>query len=101
PGTTYSHLTMGEVQTLLRKKNKQINSLKLHALNLGRILLVRARHLEGHSRFVLAVSQGNIPRLHSIVVNCLKRGDSIFVAAEKLYRASSGQFHDQSYTCSD
>ncbi|KAJ6613364.1 hypothetical protein B0H10DRAFT_2191987 [Mycena sp. CBHHK59/15] len=32
PSTTYSHLTMREVQTLLRKKNKQINSLKLHAL---------------------------------------------------------------------
>ncbi|KAJ6595414.1 hypothetical protein B0H10DRAFT_2329073, partial [Mycena sp. CBHHK59/15] len=101
PSTTYSHLTMREVQTLLRKKNKQINSLKLHALNLGRILLVRARHPEGHSRFLLAVSQGNIPRLHSIVANCLKRGDSIFVAAEKLYRASSGPFHDQSYTRSD
>ncbi|KAJ6489801.1 hypothetical protein C8R45DRAFT_901419 [Mycena sanguinolenta] len=89
---------MGDLQALLHKKNKQINDLKLHGLNLSRKLLVRARHLEGHARFVLAVSQGNVPRVPSIVANCLEHGDSIFTATEKIYRAAAGAFSDRSYT---
>ncbi|KAJ6449855.1 hypothetical protein C8R45DRAFT_1128561 [Mycena sanguinolenta] len=98
PNTPYALLPMGDLQALLHKKNKQINDLKLHGLNLSRKLLVRARHLEGHARFVLAVSQGNVPRVASIVANCLEHGDSIFTATEKIYRAAAGAFPDRSYT---
>ncbi|KAJ7809128.1 hypothetical protein B0H14DRAFT_2267356, partial [Mycena olivaceomarginata] len=98
PSTPYKLLTMGDAHTLLRRKNKQINDLKLRGLNLTRTLMVRATHLEEHSRFMLAVSQGNVPRVASIVANCLKHGDSVFTAVEKIYRAAAGAFHDQSYT---
>ncbi|KAJ7842124.1 hypothetical protein B0H14DRAFT_3692846 [Mycena olivaceomarginata] len=54
--------------------------------------MVRATHLAEHSRFVL------VPRLSSIVANCIKHGDSIFTATEKIYRASTGAFRDRSYT---
>ncbi|KAJ6575900.1 hypothetical protein B0H10DRAFT_1837435, partial [Mycena sp. CBHHK59/15] len=89
---------MGDTQTFLEKKNDQINRLRLSRLDLTRTLCVRATHLEAHSRFVLAVSQGNVPRIHSIVTNCIKHGDSIFSCVEKLGRAAIGAFKDQSYS---
>jgi hypothetical protein len=60
--------------------------------------MVRATHLAEHSRFVLAVSRGDVPRLSSIVADCIKHGDSIFTATEKIYRASTGAFRNHSYT---
>ncbi|KAJ6579860.1 hypothetical protein B0H10DRAFT_2235559 [Mycena sp. CBHHK59/15] len=72
PGTRFSYLTVDNAQTLLRKKNSQINSLKLAGLTLSQTLLVRATHLAAHSRLQLAVSRGDVPRIHSIVSNCIK-----------------------------
>ncbi|KAJ7236459.1 hypothetical protein C8J57DRAFT_1247700 [Mycena rebaudengoi] len=95
--TPHAFLTMGDTQDLLKKKNAQINSLKLTGLNLSRALLVRARHLDAHSRFVHAVSQGNVPRIHSVVNNSLQHGDSIFAINDRLGLAAIGAFKDQSY----
>ncbi|KAJ6563480.1 hypothetical protein B0H10DRAFT_1702689, partial [Mycena sp. CBHHK59/15] len=98
PGTRFSYLTVNDAQTLLRKKNSQINSLKLAGLTLCQTLLVRATHLAAHSRLQLAVSRGDVPRIHSIVSNCMKNGDSIFTCIEKVGRAADGNFKDRSYT---
>ncbi|KAJ7800082.1 hypothetical protein B0H14DRAFT_2387552 [Mycena olivaceomarginata] len=98
PWTSYAYLTMQDMHALLHKKSKQINDLKLLGLNLGCTLMVRATHLAEHSRFVLAVSRGDVPRLSSIVANCIKHGDSIFTATEKIYRALTGAFRNHSYT---
>ncbi|KAJ7187789.1 hypothetical protein C8R46DRAFT_1241005 [Mycena filopes] len=96
--TPYAYLTTGHTQALLHKKEAHINNLKLSGLNLARKLMVRATHLEEHSRFVLAVSKGDVPRIGSIVANCMKHGDSIFATTEKLSRAAIGAFHDRSYS---
>ncbi|KAJ6576734.1 hypothetical protein B0H10DRAFT_1666130, partial [Mycena sp. CBHHK59/15] len=98
PGTRFSYLTVDDAQTLLRKKNSQINSLKLAGLTLSQTLLVRATHLAAHSRLQLAVSRGDVPRIHSIVSNCMKNGDSIFTCIEKVGRAADENFKDRSYT---
>ncbi|KAJ6609745.1 hypothetical protein B0H10DRAFT_1812907, partial [Mycena sp. CBHHK59/15] len=99
--TPFAYLTMGDMQKQLKLKNTQINNLKLTGLNLSRTLLVRARHLDGHSRFVLAVSKGDIPRIHSITSNHFENGGSIFSLMEKLGRAVNHAFQDQSYTLAD
>ncbi|KAJ6552345.1 hypothetical protein B0H10DRAFT_1968451 [Mycena sp. CBHHK59/15] len=98
PGTRFSYLTVDDAQTLLRKKNSQINSLKLAGLTLSQTLLVRATHLAAHSRLQLAVSRGDVPRIHSSVLNCMKNGDSIFTCIEKVGRAADENFKDRSYT---
>ncbi|KAJ6609514.1 hypothetical protein B0H10DRAFT_1813540, partial [Mycena sp. CBHHK59/15] len=98
PNTPFAFLTFDDAQTLLRKKNDQINGLKLSGLTLAQTLLVRARHLAAHSRLQIAVARGNVPRIHSIVTNCMKNGDSIFTCIEKIGRATNGTFADVSYT---
>jgi hypothetical protein len=92
------YLMMGDVIALLHQKNEKINKLKLFGLNIARTLTVHATHLDKHSRFVMAVSKGDVPRVGSIVTNSMKHGDSIFATTEKVYRASVGAFHDRSYS---
>ncbi|KAJ6614384.1 hypothetical protein B0H10DRAFT_2177014 [Mycena sp. CBHHK59/15] len=92
---------MGDAQSLLCKKNDQINGLKLVGLTLSRTLLVRATHLTAHSRLMIAVGRGDVPRIHSIVANCRKNGDSIFTCVEKIERAAKGTFNHKSYTHAD
>ncbi|PPR03132.1 hypothetical protein CVT24_008485 [Panaeolus cyanescens] len=69
------HGISGLVQ-LLRQKNKQIDFYRLHGLNQTRKLLVKARALTDHSRFVLAVASGSIKRVAQVVHVALgqKRG---------------------------
>ncbi|KAJ7906531.1 hypothetical protein B0H13DRAFT_2333370 [Mycena leptocephala] len=101
PNTTFAYLTMDDALNLLRKKNEQINSLKLAGLTLSQTLLVRATHLAAHSRLQIAVGRGDIPRIHSIVANCRKNGDSIFTCIEKIGRAAGGSFNPKSYSQAD
>ncbi|KAJ6550561.1 hypothetical protein B0H10DRAFT_2379639 [Mycena sp. CBHHK59/15] len=98
PNTPFAYLTADDAQFLLRKKNDQINALKLSGLMLAQTLLVRATHLAAHSRLQIAVGRGDVPRIHSIVANCMKNGDSIFTCVEKILRASNSNFSDKSYT---
>ncbi|KAJ6608544.1 hypothetical protein B0H10DRAFT_1955319 [Mycena sp. CBHHK59/15] len=49
----------------------------------------------------LAVSKGDIPRIHSITSNHFENGGSIFSLMEKLGRAVNHAFQDQSYTLAD
>ncbi|KAJ6459302.1 hypothetical protein C8R45DRAFT_942329 [Mycena sanguinolenta] len=97
PGTTFAYLTVDNMQTLLRKKNEQINSLKLFGLTLSQTLLVRATHLEGYSRLRIAVARNDVPRIHTIIANDLKNGASLFASLDKVSRATEGNFNPKSY----
>jgi hypothetical protein len=101
PNTRFAYLTLDDAQTLLRKKNTQINGLKLSALTLSQTLLVRATHLAAYSRLRIAVAHGDVPRIHTIVANDLKNGASIFTSLEKIGRATDGNFNPTSYTHAD
>ncbi|KAJ7811049.1 hypothetical protein B0H14DRAFT_3755845 [Mycena olivaceomarginata] len=99
--TPFAYLTIDDAQTRLRSKNEQLNNLKLAGLALSRTLLVRATHLAAHSRLRMAVARGDVPRIHSIVVNDMKNGASIFTTLEKISRATDGNFNPKSYTHAD
>ncbi|KAF7360931.1 hypothetical protein MSAN_01123100 [Mycena sanguinolenta] len=101
PGTTFAYLTVGNMQTLLRKKNDQINGLKLSGLTLSQTLLVRATHLEAYSRLRIAVARNDVPRIHTIIANDLKNGASLFASLEKVGRATEGNFNPKSYVRSE
>ncbi|KAJ7303109.1 hypothetical protein DFH08DRAFT_825958 [Mycena albidolilacea] len=100
-GTQFAYLTTGDAQTLPQKKTEELNGLKLAGLTLSRTLLVRATHLAAHSKLRIAVAQGNVPRIHSIVANDLRNGASIFATLEKIGRATEGNFDPKSYTHAD
>lgn len=97
PNTPYIWLTMHETATLLRRKNAQINRLKLAGLNMAKALFVRARHIDAYKRFVVAVGEGKIPRLHTLVSVSRKAGDSIYAILEKCNRAVREVYRPMSY----
>jgi hypothetical protein len=88
---------MDNIVNLHRKKNSQINKLKLTGPNMARSLLSRARHLDAHKHFLLAVSEGNVPWMHTLVSVSRKAGDSIYTILEKYNRAAQNVFRPLSY----
>ncbi|KAK6977174.1 hypothetical protein R3P38DRAFT_3377681 [Favolaschia claudopus] len=105
PSVTFSTFDKGRRDALPhpkvridRGKTEQINDLKLAGLSLSRTLLVRATHLEAHSRLRMAIAKNDIPRIHSIVGNDLKQGGSIFATLENISRATNRDLNPKSYT---
>lgn len=88
---------MNNLCDTLDEKNFTINELKLAGLNTMRTLLVRAQNLDAHKRFTMAVSQNNIPRLHSLVSTALKNGQSIYLILDKINLAIRGVYSPKSY----
>jgi hypothetical protein len=95
--TPYKWYTMADLIGLVQRKNAQINTLKLAGLNMAHSLLSRSRHLEAHKRFLLAVSEGNVPRMHTLVSVSRKAGDSIYAILDKYNRAARDVFRPLSY----
>jgi hypothetical protein len=82
---------------LLHQKNAQINQLKLSGLNMARLLLSRASHLDAHKRFLIAVGNGNVKGIHRLVSVSRKAGESIYTILEKCNRAVQNIYHPKSY----
>lgn len=88
---------MTSVRDILDQKNVYINKLKLSGLNMARSLLSRARVIEAYKRFVHAVSEGNVPRIHTLVSISRKAGDSINTILEKIDKAARDAYRPLSY----
>jgi hypothetical protein len=99
--TPYQWLSYDNLSELLQRKNDQINDLKLRRLNLERSLLVRARHLTDFKRFLFAVSQDDIPRLHSLAATALRQGSSVSRILEKIDLAVRQVYHPKGYAETD
>jgi hypothetical protein len=85
--TPYKWYSMANIIGLLERKNSQINDLNLAGLNMARSLLSREQHIEAHKRFLLAVSEGKVARMHTLVSISRKAGNSIYAILEKYNRA--------------
>jgi hypothetical protein len=96
--TRYEYLNTSNLHELLRRKNVQINSLKLSQLNLERSLAARARPLETFKQFVIAVGKGDIPRIHRLVATAQTNGSSIYSIMEKINLASRQAYHPKAYS---
>jgi hypothetical protein len=83
--------------TILHLKNKQLNQLRLAGLNMARSLLTRACQITALNRFVIAVGEGNIPRIHSLVSISRKAGGSIYAILENYDRAVRQIYRPMSY----
>jgi len=90
-------LTMADITTILHLKNEQLNQLCLAGLNMARSLLTRARQITALNRFVIAVGEGKVPRMHSLVSISRKAGDSIYAILEKYDRAVRQVYRPMSY----
>ena len=96
--TPYHWLTPNHMLDLLRRKNNTINTLKLRLLNATRAIAVVACHLDDYKRFVLAVSQDNIPRLQQLVAVQLWKGSGILSVLDKIKAAKNREYQAQGFT---
>ena len=60
-------------------------------------LLSCAHHLEVHKHFLLAVSEGNVPWMHTLVAVSWKAGDSIYAILNKYNHVAQDVFQPLSY----
>ncbi|KAG6907021.1 hypothetical protein DXG01_010890 [Tephrocybe rancida] len=99
--TPWAYLTPAQMYSALERKSKQVNHLKLRGLNMGRKLGVRNQKIAGWKRFVVALANGDIPRVQTIVRTGLRNGRSLYSMIEKLDKAAQRVYNPHGYEQSD
>lgn len=82
----------------MKRKERDINRLKLRGLTAAKVAAVKVRHLDEHKHFVLAIVEGNAQRLDTLVSAMTKRGYSIFAVMAKISQAKEDLNHVKGYT---
>ena len=83
---------------LLQRKNERIDFYRLKGLNQARSLLRKARALDNHKRFVIAIASGNVERVDRLVRIALGQKKGIRAILELLDEAAKGVYKPKSYT---
>jgi hypothetical protein len=90
-------LTMVDIMALLRCKNAQIKKLKLAGLNMARSLLAHAHQIVGHKHFLIAVGEGKVVCMHTLVLTLQKADNSIYAILQKWDHAVCEVYHPMCY----
>jgi hypothetical protein len=99
--TPFQYLSFVELTRLLRRKNHQLEYLHLNGLNMGRVLAVRNRTISGYKRLAIAISVGDIKRIHSLFRAELKNGAGVFGLLNKTNKASQLVYSPKGYEEAD
>ena len=99
--TPWAYLTAAEILSLLKKKNRQINTLKLRALNSAMTIGVRNRHLAAWKRLAAAIGREDVPRIRRLMVAQARAGASVFSIIEKIDQAAARQYSPKGYERAD
>ncbi len=96
--TPFQYLPYDSTVQLLRRKNAQLEELRFKKLNLVRCYLVRARALESHTRFVMAVQNSDQrSRVHAVVTVARRNKMGIDGIVRQLDRANTYLYSSRSY----
>ncbi|KAF8319554.1 uncharacterized protein EI90DRAFT_2940187, partial [Cantharellus anzutake] len=90
--TPYKYLGMRRLIELLRRKDRQINELKLGSLNRNHKLEVLTTSNLDYKRFAMAVSQCNVPHINILVQSALRNKHGIRGIIQLLTRATLGTY---------
>ena len=99
--TPWAYLTAAEILSLLKKKTRQINTLKLRALNSAMTIGVRNRHLAAWKRMAAAIGREDVPRIQSLMAAQTRAGTSVFSIIEKVDQAAARQYSPKGYEWAD
>jgi len=99
--TPWQYLTFVELIQILERKNKQLDHLKLNGLNMGRVLAVCNRTVGGYKRLAIAISVGDITRIHSLFRAELRNGAGVFGLLDKINQASQLVYCPKGYEEAD
>jgi hypothetical protein len=95
--TKNSYMTYLQLKNEIDQKNDQINSLKLNQLNMRRSYIVLQNKQTDFKRFVILLSQNDIPRLNNLLNVCLKSNFGINGILNKLKMAMDGVYHPKKF----
>ncbi|KAK6980552.1 hypothetical protein R3P38DRAFT_3466276 [Favolaschia claudopus] len=71
----------------IRKKNDQLEVMRLTKMNDNRVLAGKIAQLDLHKQFMMAVATNNVPRISGLVRAGINNGESIQSMLERFYRA--------------
>jgi hypothetical protein len=99
--TPWQYLSFVELIQLLKRKNHQLERLHFTGLNMGRVLAVRNRTISGYKRLAVAISVGDIKRIHSLFWAELRNGAGVFGLLDKTNKASQLVYSPKGYEEAD
>ncbi|KAJ7607077.1 hypothetical protein DFH06DRAFT_1347580 [Mycena polygramma] len=85
---------IGGLVTRLRRKNDQIQVLRLTNYNDTQRLSAQSSALDRHKQFVMAVGSGKIPRIAALVTASRNNNEGLDALIERLFRGASDAFRE-------
>ncbi|KAG2117596.1 hypothetical protein DEU56DRAFT_919052 [Suillus clintonianus] len=101
PHTNYKFLGLAHMQDTARSYAYQVNTLKLKGLTDSRKYMRALTQLDDYHRFLMAISDNDIPRLQQIINVALRDGASIRGIVNKLEDALEGVYRPRGYGADD
>ncbi|KAK7024705.1 hypothetical protein R3P38DRAFT_2707584, partial [Favolaschia claudopus] len=85
--TPMIYFPIGHLIRRVRKKNDQLEALRLTKLNDDRVLAGKIAELDLHKQFMMAIATNDAPRISALVRAGINNGESIQAMLERFYRA--------------
>ncbi|KAJ6483510.1 hypothetical protein C8R47DRAFT_1132450 [Mycena vitilis] len=85
---------IGGLVTKLRRKNDQIQVLRLTNYNDTQRLSTQSSALDRHKQFVMAVGSGKVPRIAALVTASRNNNEGLDALLERLFRGASDAFRE-------
>ncbi|GJJ15796.1 hypothetical protein Clacol_010074 [Clathrus columnatus] len=95
--TPHKWLSHAQLEEKMDRVGRQLNTLKLHALNTGRRLARRTTVLDDHKRFVLSIATGKIQNLQWLVTVAVQNKAGIRGIINRINLAANDLYHVRSY----
>ncbi|KAK7001931.1 hypothetical protein R3P38DRAFT_3326830 [Favolaschia claudopus] len=99
--TSYAYYSFNGLTELIRRKNQQLQELRLKGLNNARKLLVQARSLSDHKRLVRAIASGVVQNVERVIRVVLRQNRGIRGVLRLHDDAARGVYHPKDYTEED
>ncbi|GFR53237.1 hypothetical protein Agub_g15992, partial [Astrephomene gubernaculifera] len=93
----YTYLTHSQVVARAQHHRGLRDDVRLQHFNDERHCAAITRQLGNHKRFLLAVSEGNIPRLHALVRTALRHGNGLNAIMAKIGESLEGTYSAKGY----
>ncbi|KAK6971984.1 hypothetical protein R3P38DRAFT_2486453, partial [Favolaschia claudopus] len=85
--TPLIYFPIGGLIRRIRKKNDQLEAMRLTKLNDNRVLAGKIAQLDVHKQFMMAIATNDVPRISALVRAGINNGESIHAMLERFYRA--------------
>ena len=96
--TNYEWYNIRDLLVLLDRKNTQINTLKLTALNQARSLCHYATAIDGHKRLLIAIATSNFRRVNAIVAQGVRNNASVQTMISMIALSAQGLYQPKNYS---